>query len=180
VQVNEPATHGDDPDIAVSSDRALIVWSDNISPPNPRIDGRLLDTSGAFVGPEFVIADPPGEQYFPEAVWNEDGFVAAWVDYRDLGNVEQLRGDIYAARLDVDGVVLDPDGFQITSGPLPEDLPDLAAVDGIAVLGFSQLHGENSPEIQRIGYRTITEPSATIFADGFESGDTSAWSVVVP
>ena len=102
------------------------------------------------------------------------------MDYRGLGVVEQLRGDIYAARLDVDGGVLDPDGFQITSGPLPEDLPDLAAANGVAVLGFSQLHGENSPEIQRIGYRTITEAPDAIFTDGFESGDTSAWSTTVP
>jgi hypothetical protein len=61
-----------------------------------------------------------------------------------------LRGDIYSALVGPNGAVLDPDGVQITQGPLPEDLPDVAARAGSTLIAFSKLHGEATPEIQRI------------------------------
>ncbi len=174
------AGYADTPGVAVGNGRAFIDWSDDVDFPESRIEGRILLADGTFLGPEFVIANPPMDQLFPAAAWDGQQFVAAWVDYRSVTGIEQLRGDIYAARIGADGSVVDPNGFAVTSGPLPEDLPDLAAAGGATIVGFSKLAGVSAPEIQRIGYRVIGAADATIFADSFESGDMSAWSAAVP
>lgn len=77
------------------------------------------------------------------------------------GVVEQLRGDIYAARVSFAGAVLDPDGIQMTTGPLPEDLPPTVAANGRTVFAFSKLNGAVSPEIQRIGYRVLENAASS-------------------
>ncbi|HXA15730.1 MAG TPA: hypothetical protein VN380_01965 [Thermoanaerobaculia bacterium] len=47
-------------------------------------------------------------------------FLAVWCDGRDGGDVNRTQGDLYAARIDSDGTILDPLGIFITStyGPL--------------------------------------------------------------
>ncbi|HEX7343841.1 MAG TPA: T9SS type A sorting domain-containing protein, partial [bacterium] len=96
-------------------------------------------------------------QFYPTAAWDGNQFTTAWVDYRSLtGVVDQLRGDIYAARVSFAGTVLDPNGIQLTSGPLPEDLPAAAAANGKTLFAFSKLYGlAGNPEIERLGYRIL-------------------------
>ena len=57
---------------------------------------------------------------------------------------------MWVARIDRDGVVIDPDGLQLTAGELSEDLPDLAGAPGIALVGFSAMSGQLEPEVPRI------------------------------
>jgi hypothetical protein len=167
------------PDVAEAGDRALVVWSDDTDSNDTALEGRLLDAAG-LLGSAFTIADEPNHQLFATAAWDGAQFMAAWSDYRSVAGIEQLRGDIWAMRIDPDGNLLDaPGGFQLTEGPLPEDLAAAAGFDGKTVVGFSKLAGLGTPEVQRIGYRVVGIQGIALFDDGFESGDTSAWSVVV-
>lgn len=173
--------YGADPGLAVAADRALVVWYDDANYNEAAIEGRLVAADGTFVGTEFEIADPPNNQFYPAAGWDGSNFLAAWVDYRSLPGIEQLRGDVWAMRIGPDGTLLDPPGgFQLTSGPLPEDLPAVAGMDGKLVVAFSKLHGAAGPEVQRLGYRVVGVAGSGLFADGFESGDTGNWSQTVP
>lgn len=175
------AGYGGDPDLAVAADRALVVWYDDLNYNQASIEGRLVDATGALPGPEFVVADPANNQFFPTAAWDGVRFLVAWVDYRSLPGIEQLRGDVWAMRVGSDGALLDPPGgFQLSSGPLPEDLPAAAGADGRVVVAWSALHGIAVPEVQRLGYRVVGDALPVLFRDGFESGDTSAWSQSVP
>jgi len=145
----------DVPDVAIAGSRALIVWHDYTSL-DAKIMGRLLDQNGSFVGAPFVVSDANNRQYFPTVAWDGQRFVAAWTDFRSNNGIEQLRGNIYAARISYDGVVADPNGIPVTSGPLPEDAPAAAAFSGKTVIAFSKLNGlAGNPEIQRIGYRIL-------------------------
>ena len=156
---------GMEPDIAPAGDRALIVWQDDLTIHQDDIKGRLIAPGGSFFGAEFTISDAAHEQMTPAAAFDGSNFTVAWTDFRQqFGQVDQLRGDIFLSRLDADGNVLDPDGLQVTEGPLPETLPDVAGSPGSSIIAFSMLHGEARPEIQRFGYRVLGGAAAPVLA----------------
>ena len=68
----------------------------------------------------FVIADAANDQFVPQAAWDGAQYLVTWIDYRNVPDLGQLRGDVFAARVDGTGVVLDPGGFPLTDGPLPK------------------------------------------------------------
>lgn len=154
--------YGFSPDLAVGNGRALIVWSDDANYNDAAIEGRVLNADGSFLGAEFVVADAPMDQFFPACGWDGEGFVAAWSDFRMLGEVDQMRGDIYVARIGWNGTVQDPGGFPITDGPLPEDLPAVSGSGGRTLVAFSELRGASYPEIQRIAYRRLGMTAAEV------------------
>ncbi len=170
--------NGDDAAVAVAGEEALVVWHDNADFNEASIEGRILTADGGFATPEFTIADEPEDQFYPAAAWSGAEYAVAWMDFRSLPGIEQRRGDIWTARVDAEGTVLDPGGgFQLTEGPLP-DRPAMAGGDGKAIVAFTQLHGVAGPEVQRIAYRVLGIEGTMLFADGFESGDLSAWDAV--
>ena len=169
--------------LAAAPDRVLALWSGANGGSGLAVKGKVLGADGTPLSGDLVIADAAGDQRFPAAGWDGSSFVVAWTDYRSVaGGIEQLRGDVWAARVGPDGSLPDPDGFQLSSGPLPEDLPAVASADGVSIVLFSLLDGVAVPEVQRLGLRVVGEPAlpAAIFADGFESGDLSVWSAAVP
>jgi hypothetical protein len=100
------------------------------------------------------------------------------MDFCHLLGIEQLRADLRAARVDVDGNVLDPDdGFPLTDSLGSDDSPSLAGADDKVLVTFSALQGVEGPEVQRLGYRVIGVQGAMIFSDDFESGDIGNWTV---
>jgi hypothetical protein len=175
---------GDDPDLAVTGNRALVAWWDSTTLSNTSLAGRLIEADGSLPGPQFLIADANNDQRQPAVAWDGSQFVVAWMDFREVQGVEHERADIYAARVGFDGNVLDPGGFQVTGGTNPEEYPDLAGSGDRMTIAFSILHGELEPEVQRIGKRvlggvpsTVTEIFESIAAeDGFvrEAGEHSS------
>lgn len=142
---------GDDPDVAVQGDTALVVWYDNANYNNAKIDGRLLKADGTFASPEIEIAQAAWDQMAPAVTGDGSGWLVSWVDYRTSPPIAQLRGDIWLARVDAAGAVSNT--TQVTTGPLPEEQPELAP----ALLAYSSL----DPTNYRIVLRTIgggTEP----------------------
>lgn len=148
---------GDYPDVAVLGDRALIVWTDDVLSTGDRIEGRLLDANGSLIGADLVIDDGAFDQSFPAVTSDGGQFLVAWVDYRDQLPIEQLRGDVFAARVSVDGSVLDPQGVRVTGGEFPEDLPRLATSAGIPCAFWLDLRapGNGSDHVQRVVHREI-------------------------
>ena len=82
-------------------------------------------------------------------------WIVAWNDYRAVSGVEQLRSDIYAARVRRSGTVIDDHGIRITRSPLSEDLPELSA-NGSTLLFFSGIGiGGGPQEVPRIVFEPI-------------------------
>ena len=69
--------------------------------------------NGQPFGGEFAASPPahlaPPTAGFPRVASNRNGFLAAWTDFR-------ANGDVYAARFDADGKLLDPNGFKVRRG----------------------------------------------------------------
>jgi len=86
-------------------------------------DGVVLDSAGIFVSYYVLIAG-----YLPcsPGITYGDGiFLVAWSDFR-----RGLGGDIYGARIDTNGVVLDPGGFEISVLPTAVQATPAVAFDG--------------------------------------------------
>jgi len=149
------SSNAKEPDAASEGGRALVVWHEKGG--DNDIRGRFVLPDGGLDGAPFTISAAANHQMLPAVGFDGRRYVVAWTDFRTNSGVEQLRGDIRAARVDSRGNVLDPDGFAVTTGPLPEDLPAVAAAQEKAVILFSKLNGEDAvPEVQRLGYRVLS------------------------
>jgi hypothetical protein len=154
---------GKHPNVAVGhspGSPALVVWHDDATIHQDDISGRFVNPDGTMPAGQFLISGAPNQQMFPAVGWDGEQYVVAWNDYRHISGIEQSRADIYAARVLPDGAVLDPDGFPVADKVLPEDLAGVSGANGRLLIMFSALHGLNDvPEIQRLGYRVLGEPS---------------------
>jgi hypothetical protein len=148
---------GDDPWVAVNGDQALIVYSDNAVYSDASIDAQLIDLNGQRIGSEIRLVDVSEYQVMPSVAWDGQQYLAAWVDYRDVAYLDQPRGDIYAARIDADGTVKDPDGVQISSGPLGEEYPGIAAEGGKFLLSYAAIDGLANDVNYRMGFHSVVE-----------------------
>ena len=146
--------------VAVAGDRALIAYSDPNAFLQESIEGRILLDDGSFLGGEFEIADPPNRQLFPSVGFDGTDFVVAWSDYREVTGVEQLRADVYAARVTTGGAVIDAGGgFPVAIGVLPEDYPAVTTGTQATTIGYLALAGAGDvPEVQRLHYRVLGAP----------------------
>jgi len=172
--INGNASDSREPDLAVAPDRALIAYADDDQGANGRVAGRLLNLDGTFHGEEFVIADAPGWQRFTACGFDGERFIVAWTDFRDVDGVEQLRGDIFAARVSLDGVSEDPSGFAVTGGSLPEDLPQVIGAGGTTLVSYLRLNGTLDPEVQRVAFVAVGGDATVSVEPGGPSATPSA------
>ncbi|MDI7266687.1 MAG: hypothetical protein QME96_01675, partial [Myxococcota bacterium] len=109
------------PSVAFDGTNFLVVWG--------LIDGGAggsgMDVQGARVSPDGRLLDPepiavstaPDDQLIPSVDCDGTNCLAVWLDNRDLAC------DIYGARIDPSGTVLDPSGIPISSAPECQKFP---------------------------------------------------------
>ena len=92
------------PSVAFDGINFLVVWADGRNGPAD-IYGARVSTGGEVIDPEGIpISTAGGTQSYPAVEWSGSRYMVVWSDER--------RGwvDIYAARLDTDGTVLEQRG----------------------------------------------------------------------
>jgi len=118
------------PSVAFDGSNYLIVWEDyrndrdtsEIWGARVTQDGIILDTNG------FFISTAGGDSWYPippSVVFGETAFLVVWEDHRI-----DLSGAIYGARVNREGVVLDPNGICISALADIQECPTVA-YDGI-------------------------------------------------
>lgn len=183
-QVNGYTTSAQlEPSVAVQGDDGfVVVWESLGSPENDSdsfsVQARRFAANGASVGGQFQVnAGTVGSQ-------NSEGDAVAVTADGSIAVVWDESGGAFADPAGVRGIVLAADGtpqgpeFQVngyTAGT--QGQPSVtAAGDGFVVVWEGYAANE---DLFGIRGRVLEVPDP-IFADGFESGTTSAWSSSVP
>jgi hypothetical protein len=109
------------PAVARERDNLMVVWDDERISADKDIFGARLTAQGALLDPSgFPICTAYGQQTSPEIAAGDQVYLVVWLDYRS-GSC-----DLYGARTDFNGNVLDPDGFPICTGEWLSQYPDVA------------------------------------------------------
>jgi len=109
----------------------LVAWMEGYWQGHSDIYGALVSPAGVVTKPRFVVSDASGDQLFPAVAPGPASSLVAWEDTRSLAS------DIYAARVQVDGTVLDPSGFAVAVSGSNERRPRVTSDDtGFRVLWY--------------------------------------------
>ncbi len=177
IQVN--ASEADDqenPSIAALPDGTFaVVWeSDGQDGIGESVVARVFDADGVPVSGEILLnSTVTGDQEDPRLAANgTDGFLAVWEGPSPMGDDE-----VWGRHFDAMGQVVG-DEFRINTETADDQ--DTVAVAGgapgrflVAWRSFGAQDGEAAGVFAQ-GYERA------LFVDGFESGDTMAWSITVP
>ena len=108
--------------VGSSGTRYLAVWSDARSGFEEHIYGARVTTSGAVLDPTgLAISTASGHKGWTSVAFDGTNYLVAWTDQRDSTNNE----DIYCARLDTSGTVLDPEGIPVSKTYEDEWIPSV-------------------------------------------------------
>jgi len=111
------------PAVAAGPDQFLVTWLDTRSGVN--LYGAMIDNSGAVTAADIVISNAISNQQSSAAAFDGANYLVVWDDFRSLGNF-----DIYGARVDTTGAVLDPAGVVVSVYSNNQYEPDIA-FDGV-------------------------------------------------
>ncbi len=126
------------PDIAWGRNGYLVVWQEGAAyegAPDANIMAARLSPEGKSLDPKgIVVCKAKHHQIYPKVTFDGDTFLVAWQDYRNGQD-----WDVYAARIALDGKVLDPDGVPLADGPGNQVHPSLASDGKMAFAVWSDL-----------------------------------------
>lgn len=110
------------PAVAFGGDTFLAVYARGEDLQDDVFASRI-SRQGAVLG-ETLVSGGPGYQTSPSVDFDGERFFVVWQDTRD--DLQSIDSDIYAARVSIQGQVVDPDGIVVASGPAPQQVPDVA------------------------------------------------------
>jgi hypothetical protein len=117
------------PSIASDGNNYFVVWDDDRISSDYTEDyryvygarvsptGALLDLNGIYIS----TVSHAGDSGYPSVAWNGHSFLVVWVDHRNTS------ADIYGARVDSNGVVLDPASIGIGTSANSDWEPSVAS-----------------------------------------------------
>ena len=133
------------PAVAALGQDYLVVWQDyrNASSSQYQSDiygaritggGVLIDTNG------IALCTRTNSQYHPAVAASGTQYLVVWEDYDREGN------DIYGARVDAEGGVLDPDGLVLGRAANTQANPVVAATDRAFLVAWQDYRGTSTNE----------------------------------
>jgi len=173
------------PSVGISSDGIVtIVWSSNAAAGSDTsftsVQGQRYDSTGNPIGGEFQVNTyTTNHQRYPSVAVEPDGdFVVVWESDGSFGT-DLSNSSIQGQRYDASGAPVGGE-FQVNSHTTAfQARPYLAAgPDGRFIVAWDSGSSAGTDTLeQSVQMRGFDTP---IFADGFESGDVSAWSGSTP
>ncbi len=147
------STYSECPDVCFDGKNFLVtyaVWKKGYS-----------DIYCTRVSPDGVVLDPNGipicvsetNKAHPHVAFNGKIYLVAWQDYRNGKDY-----DIYAARVTSDGVVLDPNGFALTTAPFDQMHSHLASDSNLFFVLWRDRRNSNDFDI----YATFVDDDGNV------------------
>lgn len=154
------------PSVAFDGTNYLVVWSDGA---DKDIHGARVDPSGTVLDPGgFVIAAADGWQEEADVAFGETNYLVVWEDGRNGPR------DIYGARVDPSGTVLDPAGIQLTEDAFQQYAPAVA----FGGTGFTVVWEHNPGGNNDIYGARVTQEGAVLDPGGYVITDAADWQTV--
>ena len=150
---------------------AMIVFSRLDPPPElggpflfPRsgegIVGQRVAPDGSKIGGLKTLIDEPGQSVGVRATFDGSQYVLTWADSRNHVYPRQEQPDVFAARVAIDGTVIDPGGFAVAASQRPEDSMVAASGGGHTFFVYRQFRYEKPYASYRITTRLLDDPAA--------------------
>lgn len=169
------------PDLATSGAEAMVVFrTGSAGAANQDVHAMRVLTDGTFPDAPngFVVSAATDRQAEPGVAWDGADYCAVWQDKRNALTFFDERTDIYGARIDAAGTVLDPSGFPVETSTLPEALPVVVS-DGTSTLLASSVFEDAAPfAAYRIGIRPMlpgTTPTGVVASGAALGSGIAAW-----
>lgn len=146
------------PAMAASADTALVVWEDpRVSNSDWNIYGRRIQADGTLLDSNtgIPIVTAPNDQGQAALAWDGNQFIVIYEDKRAVTYFMDTRTDIFASRVAQSGALLDPNGFAVLNGAVPEIFPDVAGGNGQALLTASAYRDIAPFMAYRLAMRTL-------------------------
>ena len=100
--------------LAFDGTNVLVVWTVFLNDgPDDVLGARWSPSTGLLDTTPIEIATGGGTQWLPSVAFNGT-FLVVW---------QQTNADVWGARIDSDGTVVDPDGFPVSTHAKPRDAP---------------------------------------------------------
>jgi hypothetical protein len=109
------------PDVVFSGSHYMIVWEDYRGGVNWDIFGSRVDTAGNILDPSgLAITTAGNNQRYPAVAFGNNTYLVGWSDNRNATDY-----DLYACRVDTNGLVLDIDGVAVTNAVENQTNPEI-------------------------------------------------------
>ncbi|APR87183.1 Flagellar hook-length control protein FliK [Minicystis rosea] len=109
------------PAVAFDGTNYMVVWQDRRNATNWDVFGARVSATGTVLDPSGIaISTATGDQITPRIAWMPSSYFVVWEDKRSG------TGDIYGARVDASGAVLDAAGISISAATNEQRTPSVA------------------------------------------------------
>ncbi len=168
IPISEATNEQNQPSIDFDGTNYFVAWYDSRTSTEYDIYGTLLNTSGTVLNPAGIaISTAADYQYRPSVSFDGTNYLVVWYDRRDGANY-----DIFGARIDQSGVVLEPSGIPITNMDVGQATPSVTHYSGQWLTvwrdnrngGYYDIYGSR---ISASG--TITDPSGILISASAQS-----------
>lgn len=143
------------PAVAYDGNIYLVVWQDRRSDLDYDIFCARVDQSGFVFDPVGIaIATAGGDQKYPAVAFNGTDFLVAWQDERNGSS----NADIYGARVNQAGIVLDSNSIPLSTAPAHERNPAIASDSNNFLVVWQDSRVTGDQEI----YGTFVDPLGNV------------------
>jgi hypothetical protein len=140
----------------------LVVWNERPTNGWANVSGSRVSPAGTLLDPDGIpIATSAHGQWSPSVSFDGASFLTVWEDYRN----DEDTSDIYGARVSQSGVVLDPQGFAISTAPNWQHYPAVSSGGTNALVVWTS--GCGSGDDQDIWGARVSQSGVVLDPHGF-------------
>jgi hypothetical protein len=161
ITISNATNNQQSPSVAYGNGYYLVAWQDYRNGTTCDIYGARVNTSGVVYGP-ITISNATNNQQSPSVAYDGTNCLVAWQDYRN----STTYSDIYGARVNTDGTVLDGSGIEISLADSSQECPAVVGSGSSGFLAVWQDTRNGSANYDTYGARISAGGSVTDYPNG--------------